>query len=173
VEWVEINKAFVRGKVLNGSGSRPWAGWVTTSYKKHGSLRSPVNKYPFGVWGFDEYIVDCSDKEKVNEWWNRLRKAQDSGLGRTTLENVQMPVAMLAKADMGAWLEFRQWACDKKDSALYKFLCYLLLSQEELKRIVSGCESIEEEAVETHSKDTEPADADDLPSEKPKQLSLF
>lgn len=129
VEWVEINKAFIREKVLNGSGLRPWAGWVTTSYKKHGSLRSPVNKHPFGVWGFDDYIVDCSDKEKVNEWWNRLREAQDSGLGRTTLENVQMPVAMLAKTDMAAWLGFKRWAIDKKDSALYKFLCYLLLSQ--------------------------------------------
>lgn len=150
VEWVEINKAFVREKVLNGSGSRPWAGWVTTSYKKHGSLRSPVNKHPFGVWGFDEYIVDCSDKEKVNEWWNRLRKAQDSGLGRTTLENVQMPVAMLAKADMAAWLEFKQWAGDKKDSALYKFLCYLLLSQEELMSIASV--KVTQEAVDEQPK---------------------
>jgi hypothetical protein len=119
--------------VRNGSGSRPWAGGVTTSYKKHGSLRSPVNKRPFGTWGFDEYIVDCSDEKKVNDWWSRLRKAQDSGLGRATLENVQMPVAMLAKADMAHWLEFKRWASDKKDSALYKFLCYLLFSQDELK----------------------------------------
>lgn len=136
--WIETNKVKIRDLVFNGSGSRPWAGWVTTSYKKHGSTRAPVNRSEFGVWGFDESLVDCSDIDLVNEWHARLRQAQDAGINRTVIETLNIPVFVYNKIDQQEWLSFRAWAINKVEKSLYKFLCYLLPSHDELKVVNAG-----------------------------------
>jgi hypothetical protein len=128
----QVSRVDIRELVLNGSPDTPWAGWVTTTYKKHGSLRAPVNASHFGVWGFDESKPDCSDNAKVMDWWWQLRKFQDAGIGRRSMEQVDVPSGVLKKIDLRVWLEFVSWSRDKWQSALYRFLLYLLPSKEEL-----------------------------------------
>lgn len=141
-QWVELNKVKIRELVFNGCGPLLWAGWVTTSYKKHGSTRAPVNKKPHGVWAFDEMLVDCRDISKVISWHNMLRMAQDAGINRTVIETLEIPVFVYNKIDGKLWIEFKLWAMDKRESALYKFLCYLLPSQAELKEMANSKEEV-------------------------------
>lgn len=142
-QWIELNKVKIRSFVLDGCGDLPWAGWVTTSYKKHGATRAPVNSAPRGVWALDEMLVDCSDAYRVKRWWDRLREAQEIGINRTVIETLEIPVFVLDKIDMVYWLSFKKWAREKRQSTLYRFLCYLLLSQEEMKVSEKGVEEAE------------------------------
>jgi len=127
------NRQEVRDSVLNGCISPPWSGWVTTSYKKHGSLRTPVNMEPFGRWGFDGLTPDCTDIQKVRAWWDVLRSFQDAGIGRTSMETGDMPPGIIKHIGLGIWMDFLKWSRDKQNTVLYKFLLYLLPSREELK----------------------------------------
>jgi len=129
----EMNKARIRELVLRGTTAKHWAGWVTTSYKKHGSLRSPVNNTPFGNWGFDDLQVRANDKDKVLVMWAKLRDAQKNGIGRTGIETLDIPVPVMAKVGIGFCSEFIAWARLLAQSPLYQFLTYLLPSQEELR----------------------------------------
>lgn len=128
-----VGKAEIRRMVLGGAPSTPWAGWVTTSYKKHGALRAPVNPSPYGVWGFDDLLVDCSDIETVRVWWHVLRQAQDAGIGRAYIEAAKMPPVLAARVGIVTWMRFEQWARERYQSPLYRFLAYLLPSQAEIK----------------------------------------
>lgn len=141
--WIELNKVKIRELVFEGAEGLPWAGWVTTSYKKHGATRAPVNRGKFGVWGFDESLPDCSDIDLVTDWWGNLREAQNGGLKRTVIETLEIPVFVYNKIDTALWLKFRGWAADKRESALYRFLCYLLPSQAELKDLQKKVERVE------------------------------
>jgi hypothetical protein len=129
----EMRKAQIRELVLRGTTSKHWAGWVTTSYKKHGSLRSPVNNTPFGIWGFDDLQVRANDKDKVLAIWFKLRSAQNNGIGRTGIESLNIPVGIMLKVGMTFCNEFLTWAQSRYQSPLYQFLVYLLPSQDELK----------------------------------------
>lgn len=135
VEFNETAKADTRRYVLAGvpRPDRAWSGWVTTSYKKHGSLRAPVNRGVFGGWGFDDLVVDASDNNKVCQWWTVLRQAQTDGIGRKAMEVLEMPLAFMEKIGFSTWLMFESWARPQYQSALYQFLVYLLPSQQELK----------------------------------------
>lgn len=164
VQWIETNKVKIREFVFNGSGDLPWAAWVTTSYKKHGSTRAPVNRKEYGVWAFDETLVDCSDINKVIRWHEMLRMAQDAGINRTVIETLEIPVFVYKKIDGKLWIEFKLWAKDKRESALYRFLCYLLPSQAELKEMASNDEC---EADSTEEK------KEDQVKKKPLQMGLF
>lgn len=144
-EWIELDKAIIRDIVFNGRGDLPWAGWITTSYKKHGATRAKVNRHKFGVWAFDEMLVDCSNLETVKTWWKVMRKAQDGGITRSTMETLEIPVFALKKIDLALWIEFKNWATDKRQTALYSFLCYLLPSQTELKEINNDKELVKDE----------------------------
>lgn len=157
VQWVELDKVKIRELVFGGSGPQPWAGWVTTSYKKHGSTRAPVNKIPHGVWAFDEVLVDCRDIDEVVTWHGELRRAQDAGLNRTVFETLEIPVSVYNKIDAQVWIKFKIWAKHRQETALYRFLCYLLPSQAELKEMASDKEEVN-------------IDAD---KEKPIQMGLF
>lgn len=129
----EMNKARIRELVLRGTTSKYWAGWVTTSYKKHGSLRSPVNNMPFGIWGFDDLQVRANDKDKVLAIWARLRDAQKNGIGRTGIETLDIPIPIMLKVGMIFCNDFISWARPLFKSPLYQFLVYLLPSKEEIQ----------------------------------------
>lgn len=132
-EFKKLKRVDIRPFVLNGVQEKTWAGYVTTSYKKHGALKAVINHGRRAIWAFDEALVDCSDKEKVNSWYNRLVAELKKGFGRTTLETLYCPPYILRKVGMIKWIEFETWAKSKYKSNLYKFLCYLLPSQAELK----------------------------------------
>lgn len=129
----EMGKAQIRELVLRGTTAKHWAGWVTTSYKKHGSLRSPVNNTPFGIWGFDDLQVRANDKDKVLAIWFKLRTAQNNGIGRTGIETLDIPISIMLKVGLGFCNDFITWARPLYQSPLYQFLAYLLPSQEELR----------------------------------------
>lgn len=132
-EFRRIDKTFMRPIVLEGSPSAPWAMWVTTSYKKHGTIRSPVNTATHGRVGFDEVVVDCSDRATVSDTWKRLRAAQDVGIPRPLIEALDIAPGYMAKIGWRVWRDFEGWARPRVASPLYQFLTYLLPSQEELK----------------------------------------
>lgn len=131
--FMEVDKAEIRQRVLHGSPASHWAGWVTTSYKKHGALRSPVNTKPFSFWGFDDLLVDASDRAAVLEMWRKLRQAQAIGIGRTGIETLDIPVGIMLKIGVAECNRFITWAQSRYQSPLYKLLTYLLPSQQELK----------------------------------------
>lgn len=128
-----LDRQGVRRCVIEGM--RPlgqWAGYVTTSYKKHGCLRAPVNRNGCARWLFELDVVDCTDQAKVLEWWNILRHARVSGIPRPVIETLDCSLHLMSK-HLALWLEFERWARSKVSSPLYRFLCYLLPSEEEIK----------------------------------------
>lgn len=132
-EFKVIKRKDIRDLVLDGSPSAPWSGWVTTSYKKHGCLLAEVNNSRHGVWAFDEYRVDCSNNDMVQQWWTIMTQAQLAGVWRTMQETLECPPALIGKMGISVWMQFLDWATPRHQSALYRLLCYLLPSQEELK----------------------------------------
>lgn len=146
--WIAMEDKFMRlGKSADGDGWRKrileyvfhppdciWAGYVTTSYKKHGALRTVVNSKNKNVWLFENYLVDCGDIKKVMEYWGKLNEALRQNISRTILESLQCPAFIIKKIGLKNWMAFELWAKNKHRSPLYSFLCYLLPSQEDLKR---------------------------------------
>lgn len=130
----KLSRVGVREAVLSESITAPWCGYATTSYKKHGALRAPIN-YSQGQnkWLFETRLVDCSDIKKVAEWWSILNKALRLGAGRSVLETLNCPPFVMRKIGLSEWVKFELWAKPRAKSSLYAFLCYLLPSQEELK----------------------------------------
>lgn len=129
-----LNRQDARELIIGaGYASPAWSGFVTTSYKKHGCLRAPVNTGGRAVWLFDSVLVDCTDHARLSVWWETMRQAQRDGIGRQSMETLDIPVGILAQIDQCAWVKYRSWASDKIRAPLYQLLCYLLPSQEELK----------------------------------------
>jgi len=129
-EFRTVRKSDIREIILNGSPSIPWAMWVTTSYKKHGSIRTPVNHRSRGAVGFDERIVDASNEGQVIEWWERLNTALRDGIFRGVIETLDCRPLLISKIGLSRWLDFERWAKPIHKSTLYALLCYLLPSQE-------------------------------------------
>lgn len=133
-QFWRLDRQGVRKTVLhNDLPLRPWCGYATTSYKKHGAVRSPINSGERAVWLFESRLVDCSDRFKLFDWWIELNRALRKGFGRSILESLDCPAGVMAKVGVAEWMAFEAWAQPKQQSALYAFLCYLLPSQEELK----------------------------------------
>lgn len=132
-EFRSIDKAFMRRIAIDGSETRPWAMWITTSYKKHGTVRSPVNQRARGVVGFDELRVDCTDGPAVDATWARLCAAQYAGIPRPLIESLDISPGHMEKIGWRVWRNFEAWARPRRLSPLYRLLTYLLPSQEELK----------------------------------------
>ena len=130
-EFKRLDRVGVRNAVFGEKTDTPWAGYATTSYKKHGALRTQINKGSSNVWLFESRIVDCNGKE---EYWERLDAILRQGFGRSILESLECPAPFMIKYGMKEWIDFEQWARPRKNSALYAFMCYLLPSQEELKK---------------------------------------
>ena len=128
-----LDRAGVRKRVFSPPKSGRWSGYATTSYKKHGALRAPVNSGGSNIWLFETRIVNA-EYGLALQWYSYLNEALRAGIGRSVLETLDCPQAVMRQVGLAAWLEFEGWARDKHKSALYAFLCYLLPSQEELKR---------------------------------------
>lgn len=128
-----LDRVGVRNAVLATEKPDIWCGYATTSYKKHGAMRAPVNSGERAVWLFETRLVDCSDRFRLFDWWIELNRALRKGFGRPILETLDCPGHVMAKVEVHEWMAFEQWARPKRQSALYAFLCYLLPSQEELK----------------------------------------
>lgn len=133
-----LTRAGVRAAVLGDTPAAPWAGYATTSYKKHGAILAPVNGPGRAVWQWDDIRVDCSNTAEVHAVWARLRAAQDMGLTRPVIETLECPAWLAARVGLARWLAFEAWARQRYASPLYRFLAYLLPSQEELKQLPEG-----------------------------------
>ena len=71
-----LKRADIRELVLTADyPDTQYVYYATTSYKKHGALRAPVNQPGSRVWLFETRLVDCSDMSIVVEWWERLLSA--------------------------------------------------------------------------------------------------
>jgi hypothetical protein len=130
--FVPLTRQAVREAVLGDLPTAPWVGYATTSYKKHGSLRAPVNTGASNVWLWETRLVDCSDSATLQATWSALRRYQDIGIPRPVLEVAELDAAMVAKVGVKTALEFQAWARPRASSALYQFLVYLLPSRDEL-----------------------------------------
>lgn len=126
-----IKRQEVRKIVLEGMHEKPWAIWVTTSYKKHGSLRARVNNDWRGFVAFDELLVDCRGADAV-QYWARMTAAQNQGIWRSMQETIDCPPGMVMKIGLENWLSFERWARPRFRSPLYQLMCYLLPSKEEM-----------------------------------------
>lgn len=160
-QFWRLDRQGVRKAVLhNDLPLRPWCGYATTSYKKHGAVRAPINSGERAVWLFESRLVDCSDRFKLFDWWIELNRAlrlfhdrlshcspklkhllflwskqhlNKKGFCRHILEAIDCPPFFIEEIGVAEWMAFETWAQPKQQSALYAFLCYLLPSQEELK----------------------------------------
>lgn len=129
-----LDRIGVRNLLLNDEPIAPvWAGYATTSYKKHGVLLAPVNAANRRVWLWETRLVDCSDMAALKETWQKLRAAQDAGIPRPLVGALDVSAGHMAKIGWRVWHEFYQWAFSRRNSALYQFLTFLLPSQDELK----------------------------------------
>lgn len=141
VGFTRLDRKGVRDYVLQSDlPSQKWVGYATTSYKKHGALRAPVNSGSRAVWLFETRLVDCSDRFRLFDWWIELNLALRKGFGRSILETLECPPSVMAKVGVREWMTFYSWAQPKRQSSLYAFLCYLLPSQEELKHELSAAD---------------------------------
>lgn len=129
----KLDRLGVRAAVIGGvSNAAPWAGYATTSYKKHGALRAPVNVGISQRWLFETVIVDCSNQDMVAEWWTILRDTRIAGIPRPVIESLDINVSLFTK-HAERWQAFERWARPRASSPLYLFLTYLLPSEEEIK----------------------------------------
>lgn len=142
--FTRLDRQVVRAHVIGGVDRPRWAGYVTTSYKKHGSLRAPVNSRGRQVWLFEMLLVDCTDRARVAEWWGVMTQAQRDGVSRRSMEEMAMPPGIQRKIGIEVWEQFRAWARDKSASPLYRLCCYLLPSQDELSAERSAAPQEEE-----------------------------
>lgn len=131
-EFRVVKRAEIRTMVLEGCEVTPWAGWITTSYKKHGALLAPVNAAPRGVWAFDERLCDARDADIVAGLWARLRAFQDAGISRPMMESGECPPGLIGKIGLQTWSAFLDYIRPHKSGGLYTLIVYLLPSREEL-----------------------------------------
>lgn len=127
-----LTRQTVRDHVLAGVTDAPWCGYATTSYKKHGALRAPVNTGAAQRWLFELDVVDCSDRGRVAAWWTRIRETREAGIPRPVIETLDINIALLGK-HLARWQAFEAWARPICHSPLYRFLTYLLPSEEEIR----------------------------------------
>jgi hypothetical protein len=129
--FTRLDRAGLRAAVLGDPPPAPWAGYATTSYKKHGALRAPVNTASTCLWLFETRVVDCSDRDRVARWWQELTGWQADGLSRPIIETLDCPIHVMRKIGYAAWMTFYDWAWPIHRGPLYAFLCYLLPSKKE------------------------------------------
>jgi hypothetical protein len=128
-----ITKPRIRQLFLKPIDADFWCGYVTTSYKKHGVLRTPVNHCRQNVWLFEMELVDGSNYDKVNLWYDQMCEFYRKGISRSSFETLDIHPAFLRKVGVEPWLRFKSWATHKQPTSLYRFLSYLLPTQEEIK----------------------------------------
>jgi len=132
-EFHKLIRTEVRALVLDGVSAPIWCGYATTSYKKHGALNAPVNTGGAQRWLFEMVVADCTDRAQVQEYWQRMRSAQDAGIHRPVIEALDAGPWLIGKVGARVWCEFEAWARPRMHSPLYQFIAYLLPSKEEMK----------------------------------------
>lgn len=130
--FTPLRRQAVRTRVLGGVTAPRWAGYITTSYKKHGALLAPVNTGGSQRWLFETEIADCSDRASIADAWERLRAMREAGWPRPVLEDLSPSPWLLGKLGPLGWLSFERWARPHFRGVTYRLLCYLLPSQEEI-----------------------------------------
>lgn len=131
--FVALRRPDVRRLVIDEpTTATRWAGYVTTSYKKHGSLTAPVNVSPRAVWMFEQIAADMTDRGWAEDAWTRLRAMQDAGWPRPVLEDLNPSPWLLSKCGWPTWRDFAAWAQPHVAGGRYRLLCYLLPSKDEL-----------------------------------------
>lgn len=138
ITFTKLKRIEVREVVLKESyPDSLWSGYVTTSYKKHGVLRTPLNSGDSRVWLFEQVRVDCTNHPLLLQIWDRLRDIQNAGVPRPVIESLDAGPFLIKKVGWKEWKEFKQWAKPQHLSSLYCFLTYLLPSKEELRTCLS------------------------------------
>jgi len=140
-EFRELSRIETRGLILNGVPYKQWAAYITTSYKKHGSLWARVNSGPRGIWRFEMVDADCRNEKKIREYWSRMNDALNAGIGRSIIETLDIAPFVLGKVGVKSWAEYERWARPIYQSGLYQFIAYLLPSAEERKNDGSSTET--------------------------------
>lgn len=129
----QLEKSIIRERVFDRSpAKKPWVGYVTTSFKKHGALHVPVNHGRSSRWRFETLTVDCTDKALVRSTFRRLLDVRKAGVPRGCIETMSFSPYAIGLLGAKKWLDFEQWARGVWRSGLYQFLTYLLPSQDEL-----------------------------------------
>lgn len=128
----KLTRQDVRKLILCGEYDHRWAGYATTSYKKHGGLWATVNTRPRAVWRFESIDVDCSDHGRVDRMWSSMLEWISAGIGRRMMETLKCPPYWISRIGAATWMAFERWAAPIHLSPLYLFLCYLLPSKEEM-----------------------------------------
>lgn len=171
--FTRLDRKSVRHHVLAGVSAARWSGYITTSYKKHGCLRAPVNSGQRQMWLFESRLVDCSNRARLDEWWGVMTEAQRNGVARQSQETLDMPPGIMRKVGVDVWEQFRSWAADKWLSPLYALLCYLLPSQAELRGETDPPEQLVNDAVEAPPVPIPEPSPEPSPEPASGQMSLF
>lgn len=132
-EFKQLTRLTVREMVFQEEMPHVWAAYATTSFKKHGALKTKINSGKKRVWLFEERHVNCTDMEKVRSWFGIMDQALRSGISRSAIGSLECVPFVIEKVGLKIWLDFERWARPKYQSALYSFMAYLLPSQKELK----------------------------------------
>lgn len=135
-EFRRIEKKSARSIILNKEYPNGyWAAYITTGYKKHGALTTPVN---YGnkrvIWGFDEQNVNLSDDAEFRSMYDTLMDAKRSGLPQTVLETLEADPRLIDQFGVRRWIDLKKRYEVCRLSNLYRFVLYLLPSKEELSK---------------------------------------
>lgn len=131
----DLTRAQARQMVIEGVPfDGPWAGYWTTSYKKHGAYVSPVNfSGKFGYWGFETMTVDCRDYVKVRELFDFLMGLKTAGMLEAEMRTLDFSRKTAEIFGMPRLVKIREILRPKANSPLFEFMLYLLLSAKEIK----------------------------------------
>lgn len=112
--------------------AEPWAGYITTSYKKHGALTTPANMDKRIIWGFNEDTVDLTDHAAVTAIYERLLECKKRHLPQLLMTHLTLDYA--APENIIFVSDFINWARPLYKSSLYQFLMWLLPPSSEVKK---------------------------------------
>ena len=130
--FTRLNRQGVRAAVFGDTPSTPWAAYATTSYKKHGSLWTPINSGARRVWRFEMKTVDLSDGS-FRAIWETMLAWQKRGVSRNAMETMMPGCKDIQIMGYKTWMDFCEWAEPLAHNSTYLFMCYLLPSREELE----------------------------------------
>ncbi len=126
-----LNRKMVRDIVFEKEMPDIWAGYVTTSFKKHGSLRTKLNSGNSRYWLFETRLVNCSNYGQMRSIYEKLCAALEDGFPRPVLETLDISSYYYETIGVKKCQELIKWASPWRLSALYSFMIYLLPSMEE------------------------------------------
>jgi hypothetical protein len=142
INFIRPDRQQVRAWVLDGVGYPMWSAYVTTSYKKHG-FTTPINRGRFGIWKYDDTLVDCRNNALIRDMFSGMCEFQQRGVSRPIMESMTASVSIIKKIGIPTWTEFLRFA-ETRQGRAWQFLCYLLPSREEIENEnrVDGGETI-------------------------------